>query len=502
MKKFLSLLMMITVALTVKATDYTDRILVLVNGVGTEQTATITVTEHEGVYDLNLKNFVLMNGDQPMPVGNVELTNITPETSGDAIFLRASQDITIAEGDLEDALLWMGPSLGELPVEVTAVVEGDKLRALINLDLMDMMGQLIDVKFGDELVTGKNYHVPIGNFEEWHTASESFMEPNAWHSFETATGTFAPLAGHHLEKSGKGRNESVCARIYATSIFGIVANGTMTTGRMNAGSMVAADVKNNAYIDVSKTETDGNGDPYHVALCHRPDSLVMYVQFHQGTAIAEHPYATVSAVITDGTYYQDPEDKTYTNVVAKAADNKIAVTGNEWQRIAIPFVYTDNNVEPKAILITISTNADPGQGSENDEVLIDDLTLVYNSRLSSLNVEGFSPDKFDYVVAEEMSVEELAPVADGQGSYVLTTLEETEEGKCAVVKVFAEDLRASSTYTIRFGKGGDQPTAISPATVVNNATPSHFLYDLQGRKMGDACNKGVYVRDGRKVVIK
>ena len=166
MKKILSLLMMITVALTVKATDYTDRILVLVNGVGTEQTATITVSEHEGVYDLNLKNFVLMNGDQPMPVGNVELTNITPETSGNAIFLRASQDITIAEGDLEDVLFWLGPSLGELPVEVTAVVEGDKLRALINLDLMDMMGQLIDVKFGDELVTGKNYHVPNGNFEE------------------------------------------------------------------------------------------------------------------------------------------------------------------------------------------------------------------------------------------------------------------------------------------------------------------------------------------------
>ncbi len=46
MKKILSLLMMITVALTVKATDYTDRILVLVNGVGTEQTATILSLIH------------------------------------------------------------------------------------------------------------------------------------------------------------------------------------------------------------------------------------------------------------------------------------------------------------------------------------------------------------------------------------------------------------------------------------------------------------------------
>ena len=495
--------MVAAATLAASATDYTDRLLVLVNGEGSEQQATISVTEHDGLYDLKLKNFMLMNGTEPMPVGNVELTGIQPEKAGNAIFLRANQNIVVTAGDAEGVLFWMGPMLGELPVEVVAVLENGALRALINLDLMSLLQQMVEVRFGEALVTGRGYHIPNGGFEDWHVVTDDYKEPNGWHSFESATGALAPLAGHHLSRwSTGGIGGSTCARIYASSIFGIVANGTMTTGRMNAGSMVAADVKNNAYIDVSKTETDGNGDPYHVALCHRPDSLVMYVQFHQGTAIAEHPYATVSAVITDGTYYQDPEDKTYTNVVAKAVDNKIAVTGNEWQRIAIPFVYTDNNVEPKAILITISTNADPGQGSENDEVLIDDLTLVYNSRLSSLNVEGFSPDKFDYVVAEEMTVEELAPVADGQGSYVLTTLEETEEGKCAVVKVFAEDLRASSTYTVRFGNGGDQPTAISPATVVNNATPSHFLYDLQGRKMGDACNKGVYVRDGRKVVIK
>ena len=503
-------MMIATVAMTVKATDYTDRILVLVNGEGTEQTATITVTEHDGVYDLNLKNFVLMNGDQPMPVGNVELTNITPETSGGSIFLRALQTITIAEGDLDNVLFWLGPSLGELPVEVTAVVKGDQLRALIHLDLMETMEQIIDVSFGEGLVTGKEYHIPNGGFEEWHASSGNYQEPNAWHSFESATGDFAILAGNHISKSDKGRNDSSCARIFATSIFGIIANGTMTTGRMNAGAMSAENTQNNAYLDMSLEETDGNGEPFYVALSHRPDSLVMYVQFHQGKANSDHPYASVSAVITDGTYYQDPENKTYNNVVAKAANREIAVTGDEWQRIAIPFVYTSNDVEPKAILITISTNADPGQGSKDDEVLVDDLTLVYNHRLSSLNVEGFSPDKFEYEVVEEMSVDELTPVADGQGTYVLTTLEETDEGKCAVVKVYAEDLRASSTYTIRFGNGDNKPTAIQSATVVNNATPSRSIYDLQGRKVGNGSmlldnghgNKGVYVRNGRKLVVK
>jgi hypothetical protein len=137
----------------------------------------------------------------------------------------------------------------------------------------------------------------------------------------------AALAGHHIEKSDNGRNGSSCARLLATSIFGIVANGTMTTGRMNAGSMVASDPANHAYIDMSQTDLDGNGDPFYVALNSRPDSLVLWVQFHQGTANSDHPYATVSAAITDGTRYQDPEDQAYDNVVARAADNKIAVTG-------------------------------------------------------------------------------------------------------------------------------------------------------------------------------
>ena len=345
--------MVAATTMAVHATDYTDQLLVLVNGEGAMQQATISVNEHDGLYDLNLKNFVLMNGDQPMPVGNVELKNIVPEAAGDAIFLRANQNITVTDGDLPDVLFWMGPMLGELPVQVTAVLSGDRLRALIDLDLWQMLGQIVNVCFGEALVSGTGYHIPNGDFEAWHTSTGDYMEPNAWHSFESASGMLAALAGHHLEKSDNGRNGSACARIYATSIFGIVANGTMTTGRMNAGSMVASDPANHAYIDMSQTDLDGNGDPFYVALNSRPDSLVLWVQFHQGTANSDHPYATVSAVITDGTRYQDPEDKAYDNVLARASDNKIAVTGEEWRRISIPFVYTDSPVEPRAILVKL-----------------------------------------------------------------------------------------------------------------------------------------------------
>lgn len=451
MKKILYLLTAAVFTMTAHATDYTDKILVLVNGEGSIQQATISVNEHDGIYDLNLKNFVLMNGDQPMPVGNVEMKGIVPETAGDAIFIRANRYITVTEGDQPDVLFWLGPSLGQLPVQLTAVItpHNSKLRALIDLDLTDILGQVINVSFGDELISGTNYHVPNGGFEDWHTSTKGYEEPNAWHSFESASGTLASLAGHHIEKSSNGRGGTACARVYATSIFGIIANGTMTTGRMNAGSMSATDTANHAFLDMSPTDLDGNGDPFYVTLNSRPDSLVLWVQFNRKNN-SDEAFATVSAVITDGTRYQEPEDKEYHNIVARAANNMIAVTNNEWRRISVPFVYTDNNVEPRAIMITVSTNANPGQGSGGDEVLVDDLTLVYNSRLEALSVDGFQPDVYDYSMDKPISIDDanFACRADGKAAYVLMT-ENKEENKI-FIDVFAADLRSHSTYTVSY----------------------------------------------------
>lgn len=497
MKRIIYLLMVAVTTITAHATDYTDQLQVLVNGEGAQQMATISVNEHDGLYDLNLKNFVLMNGDQPMPVGNVELKDIVPEPAGNAIFLRANQNIIVTDGDLADVPFWMGPMLGELPVQVIAVLENGKLRALIDLDLTDMLGQIINVSFGEALVSGTGYHIPNGNFEAWHTSSGKYVEPNAWHSFESATGQLASLAGHHINKSN-GRNGSTCARIFATSVYGIVANGTMTTGRMNAGNMLAASTANHAYIDMSKNDRDGNGDPFYVALNNRPDSLVLWVQFHQGKANAAHPYATASAIITDGTRYQDPEDKAYNNVVARAKNNEIAVTGNEWKRISIPFVYTDNNVEPRAILVTISTNADPGQGSGDDEVLVDDLTLVYNSQLASLSVNGFQPDTYEYNVDTPVDTDNIIGEADSQGAYVLKTVsEEDSEGK-VIIDVFSADLRSHSTYTVNYHK-----TADGISTPITHHSAADIYYNINGQRI-DNPQKGqlIIVKQGNGKIMK
>lgn len=89
-----------------------------------------------------------------------------------------------------------------------------------------------------------------------------------------------------------------------------IANGTITTGRINTGSMTAADPSNHSWLDLSRTDVDANGDPFHAILNGQPDSIAAWVKFKQNKPVADFPYATISAVITDGTYYQDPEDNT------------------------------------------------------------------------------------------------------------------------------------------------------------------------------------------------
>ena len=493
MKKVFTLMMSALTAMVARATDFDEPIVVNVNGIATTQHGVITITKDGDGYSLTLKNFALLNAGSVIGVGNIAVEDIIPQQAGEAVILADSRDITITDGDDPNVAFWMGPMMGPIPITLRAALEGDRLHAVIDIDLSSSLGQIIHVSVGN------GYQFPNPTFEEWHASTDKYEEPNGWHSFETATGTLAALSGHHIEKlEDQGFNGSACARIYSTSIFGIVANGTMTTGRMNAGSMSVTDTSNNAYLDTSKTDVDGNGDPFYMPLVARPDSLTLLVKFHQGKA--DHPYATVSAAITDGTYYQDPQDKEYTNVVATAANRQIAVTGDEWVRLSIPFEYKSSSLMPKAMLVTISTNADAGQGSDGDEVLVDNIALVYNTGLKSLNVAGFASDKLDYEVANSMTLDEIQAVAQSSDAYVVKTLGESEDGKVqAEIAVYAADLSAVTVYTVKFMNSS---VGISS---VENATSAPQYYNLGGQQLhSPRAGQVLIVRqaDGRYLKVK
>ena len=478
MRKLFTLLLVAATALTAHATDYNVPMVISVNDVTTEQESVISVTENDGLYDFYLKNFILQSPDGPMGVGNVELKGINPVLFEDAILLITAETVTITPGDDPTVPFWMASALPPVLVKLYGKIENNDLRCCIDIDLTQALGQIIHVEMG------AGYQLPNRSFEIWHASKGAYEEPNAWHSFESATGSLASMAGHHIAKSTDAHSGEASARIYATSVFGVIANGTMTTGRMNAGSMSAAKTDNNAYLDMSMTDLDGAGKPFYTPMYSRPDSLVFWTKFNQGTATPDHPYATVSAVITDGTYYQDPEDKAYTNVVAKAQNKEIAVTGDEWKRISIPFVYTDKVVDPKAVLITISTNADPGAGSANDEVLVDDISFIYNSGLADIRIFGkslkdFDPEKYEYTLetASVPKVEDVEVDVKSPTSYAVMEISYSEVFEKYMLMIIAVngDMSKQDIYSVLF-----DTTATEVQTLQSAAAETVTYYTLDG----------------------
>ena len=493
MKKVFTLLLVAVVAVAARATDYNVPITVNVNGVTSEQRAVLTVNENGGLYDISLKNFVLQSEDGPMGVGNVELKGIKPYQDGSTTLLLTNDKVTITPGDDPNVSFWMANMLPPVNVELRGKIDAEHLRCYIDIDLMESLQQVIQVAIGE------GYQIANQGFENWHTSTGTYQEPNAWHSFESATGMLAEAAGHHIEKSNDAHSGETSARIFATSIFGIVANGTMTTGRMNAASMSADDASGNyAYLDMSQSELDGNGDPYYTPLYSVPDEVAVWVKFKQATPNAAHPYATLSAVVTDGTRYQEPENQTYTNVVAKANNSQIATTGGQWVRVTAPFTYTANSAEPKAVLVTLSTNADPGQGSKNDEMLVDDIQFIYHANVTGLKVKGqsvpgFSADKTNYEMElnETITADDIEVAVDGRTAHVIKEVVVEGDHYLLTVRAISADMANMTTYVVTVKSSA---TAITQPSTANAQHPTaNTYYTLDGRRVETLIPGQVYI---------
>ena len=503
MKKFFTSMMLLLGSLAATATDYPGTLVVVIDGNVAQPTSTKIVLDEQadGKYGLTLKNFILVQGGEAMPVGNIVLTNIEATENQGMMVLETKQDIRIEAGDAEGVEAWVGPMLtmtAPIPVELKAVLKAGVLTADI---IVPLAGQDVKVVFDS-----RQFQLPNAGFENFHTAtagSATSDEPNNWHSFMSCTGnpfltSIVSGVPHTFisEDVRPGSDGSKSVLVKSGSVIGITANGTLTTGQLKAGGMSATSTDNNAFLDLSNEAKDANGDPFYVVLNTMPDSISAWVKFKQGQPVAEHPYATMSAVITDGSYYQEPADKDYSSVIVGKAEYKTIESTGEWQKIAVPFMYVNENKLPKGILVTFSTNADAGEGTGNDELYLDDVELVYSSYLSDLSVNGttlsgFAPDKYNY---EYGFADGTMPTADELMD--MTSYAVGNEAKSFVyirdntmiILVLAADLMSNRTYTIKFTEG-----ATGVENIINNDNAGKVVYNLGGQKVNTAKKGGIYI---------
>ena len=532
MKKIFTLVAAAVMALSVNAKDYTDDLAITLNGVpAAPAQAKITVNPVEGsdgLYDIVLNQFTFAGA---ILIGDVTIEDVkgnsTDGMDGYTYFEPITKEaaITNAEGS------FIAPQLG-YKVTVT-IKEGSKMSDNDLYLLIELPVDYGESHFDVVAVFGTGgYQIKNSGFEYFHKATYtsgsneySSDEPNAWHSFMSSKGSLAgavrittnTFISDDVRPNSLGTSSvRVVSSVAMPGFLNIPANGTMTTGQMQAGAMSASDPANCAFLDFENEAVDGNGDPFYTVLNGKPDALTVWVKFKQGQDLGENKYATVSAVITDGTYYQDPEDpeETYKNVVAKAQNKTIESKDFAWQQLTIPFdydTYASNNAEAKAILVTISTNATPGVGSKDDknpdQLYVDDIALVYNAGLESLSIKGtdvtLEEGKTSYEISNltgELTLDDIVAVSDGKGAYVTKKIEATDGGALVTVKVTSNDLKTVNTWTVNV-KGVSTGIDKVETTTENGV---QAIYTIDGRQVNTMDAKGIYIvrkADGTTVKV-
>lgn len=156
MKKFLLSIAAVAMAFAATATDYKGQLAVSVTDSESgelildvkQETSIALVKNDDGTYNFSLNNFMLGEGDDAIPVGNIALENQTATEAYGFNTINYKDNVTIAAGDVEgiEESEWVGPLLNEVPIDLTAKFNDTALSVNITITLA-IMPQGIQVGF-------------------------------------------------------------------------------------------------------------------------------------------------------------------------------------------------------------------------------------------------------------------------------------------------------------------------------------------------------------------
>ena len=489
MKKLYTIVSLMLSSLSIMATDFKDCSMAIKSNISTNiEKSKTTVFINGNTFSINGLKYD--NTD----LGNVELTNLQ--------VIDGYSDGTMVYATLEPQYITIGGE--KVAANFRGEVRNSKFRGILNLTIngsnyIAMIGDKAD-EFGQ---------LPNAGFENFHDASGT-KEPNGWHSFKTCAGSLSGTAGtanNTFIESTEKHSGTNCVKVQsAILLYTIPANGTMTTGRLHAGNMSAANTANNSTMDFSDKGTDGNGDPFYPIFTTKPDAMTVWVKFKGN--VNKYPYATVKAILANDRV-QDPEKDDYKkNVIARATNATIESKNFAWQELNIPFEYANKNT-PKGMLVTISTNAKAGKASSDknnlDVIYVDDIAMIYNSGLKSALYKNtnlsFADNKAAIEIEGKANEADFSIISDGEGAYISKVLKtnEGETGKSTLyITITSNDLQKSNCFEVAITD--KTATGIFNIKSDNNATSS-TLYNLAGQQVSNSY-KGIIIKNGKKYINK
>ena len=319
------------------------------------------------------------------------------------------------------------------------------------------------------------YQFAYPGFEgDWRSDEEP---GNGWNSFPSAVGSMAGLGKGSSPKPQKveGHNSSVAVKIFSKSILGKKANGNLTTGRINMGSMTPANSANYNYTDRSSSDNS-------LRFAGRPDAVSFYAKFTPGSDNADQK-ARGQFILHDDCDYRDPEISDQSgNRVGKAS--VLIDASTEWTYYEGAFTYDKSSTpEVQYLLGSFTTNPTPG-GSKGDELIIDDIHFIYYSTLGGVLYDpatiDFKENVYNYTVDAEYSAIDFYCTTKGKGA--TKELSYDENTGVLTVTVKGNDISVNpenyTVYTFTFKTSGETTDPEPKPEVKPLGTPVATLAEL------------------------
>ena len=292
------------------------------------------------------------------------------------------------------------------------------------------------------------YQFADPSFEQY-TGSDT--EPgHGWNSFNSATGGMAGMGKGSSPKpssvspGANGTNRAV--KIYSKSILGKKANGNLTTGMINMGSMTPADASNHNY-------TKRDDATHSLRFAGRPDAVTFYAKFKSGGS----PNGRGNFILHGDVNFRDPEVSDQSSYrIGKAS--VLVNASSDWVKYEGKFSYDQAQGNVQYLLATFTTNPTPG-GSANDELQIDEIYFIYYHSLTALSYNGKSLSPADNggnydVSTEEYSESKLSYTVKGAGATVEKSFNKSTGVLTLTVKGsdYASNANSKTVYTLQFAK--------------------------------------------------
>ena len=351
------------------------------------------------------------------------------------------------------------------------------------------------------------YQIPNSDFEGW-TSDGKLNE--GWHSFESATGALASFASFSpaptmIEDGFEGK----AVRLRSADLMGIAkANGNLTTGTISMGSTEPTDAAN--YNSTDRTNVSGN-----LPFAGIPDAFEVYARFTPGTArtLTDEEKANgteiklqgrIQLILHDNAPYYDPELDTQAGSKIASASVLIPETA-KWTKFNGEFNYVGEPSDKQYMLASATTNPIPG-ASQDDQLDLDNVKLIYWHALSELTfdgkaVEGFNADKTEYTVKGNLADDsnKIAYKVKGKGANASKSVD--LENNVLKITVEGNDISVNAdsktVYTIHFDN-----TSTGIGSISANETKNHKVYTLGGVRVNGKPAAGLYIVDGKKLIVK